>query len=177
MVNQVLLFAETQSGPGKYDLVPVDVHSIIDRTVGNLSGGAQQGNYEILTNVRPGLPEVMADAAALTQCVQNLLSNAIKYGRTGTGARVGVLAEEDRQRHEVRITVTDEGPGIDASDRARLFEPFYRGANVSSNIPGNGLGLYLVKRLAEAQGGRVTFTNNSGGKGASFTLHLKTAPH
>jgi signal transduction histidine kinase len=72
------------------------------------------------------------------------------------------------------LSVTDRGPGIDDVDQRQLFEPFYRGKKVGSNVPGNGLGLHLVKRIMQAQGGRVTFNPAPHG-GASFTLHIPIA--
>ena len=68
----------------------------------------------------------------------------------------------------------DLGLGIDPADQRLLFEAFYRGRNVDSNAPGNGLGLHLVKRIMFAQGGRVTFNPAPHG-GASFTLHIPAA--
>jgi two-component system OmpR family sensor kinase len=68
----------------------------------------------------------------------------------------------------------DNGPGIDGTDQRQLFEAFYRGRNIGSNVPGNGLGLHLVKRIMQAQGGRVSFSSSPHG-GASFTLHVPVA--
>jgi len=73
---------------------------------------------------------------------------------------------------EVRISVSDRGPGIDSHDLPHLFEPFYRGREaVARQVQGNGLGLHLVKRIAEAHGGRVS-VRSPAGQGATFTLHL-----
>jgi signal transduction histidine kinase len=72
----------------------------------------------------------------------------------------------------VQITVEDHGPGIDPADLAHIFEPFYRGQGVlASTVPGAGLGLSIVKRHIEAQGGRVSVESTKG-KGTRFTIHL-----
>jgi signal transduction histidine kinase len=110
----------------------------------------------------------------LTQCVQNLLSNALKYGKTGDKAQIEIAAEKDQASNEVRLSITDHGPGIDLADERHLFEPFYRGVRVESNVPGNGLGLHLVKTIMQAQNGRVTFSRAPDG-GARFTLHIPAA--
>src|SRR5438876_347314 len=81
---------------------------------------------------------------ALVQCVQNLLSNALKYGKTSGKAQIEIATEADRSSKQVRLSITDHGPGIDPLDERHLFDAFYRGAKVESNIPGNGLGLHLV---------------------------------
>jgi signal transduction histidine kinase len=174
MVDQVLLYSETQSGRKKYNLAPVDVNEVIDRALTNLGPTNGLDQAELTTQISPDLPPVQADASALTQCVQNLLSNALKYGKTGEHAEIEISGEKDRSSNEVRLSVTDHGPGIDDADKRHLFEAFYRGVRVGSNIPGNGLGLHLVKRIMQAQNGRVTFTPAPGG-GARFTLHIPAA--
>src|SRR4030095_273000 len=107
-------------------------------------------------------------------CVQNLLSNALKYGKRGGKIQIEIAAEKDNEANEVQLRVTDHGTSIDDADQRHLFEPFYRGRNVGSNVPGNGLGLHLVKRIMQAQRGRVTFSPAPHG-GASFTLHIPIA--
>jgi signal transduction histidine kinase len=80
-----------------------------------------------------------------------------------------------RGGHEVQITVSDRGRGIDPADLAHVFEPFHRGAHaVAQQIHGNGLGLHLVKRIAEAHGGRVAVTSKPG-EGATFVVYLPAA--
>ena len=174
MVDQVLLYSETQSGRKKYILAPVDVTEVIDRAFTNLSPAVGLDQSELSTSIPPELPPVQADASALTQCVQNLLSNALKYGKTGDKAQIEIAAEKDPVSNEVRLSVTDHGPGIDPADERHLFEPFYRGVRIGSNVPGNGLGLHLVKTIMQAQNGRVTFSGTPGG-GARFTLHIPAA--
>jgi signal transduction histidine kinase len=174
MVDQVLLYSETQSGRKKYNLAPVDVTEVIDRALTNLSPATGLDQSELTTSIPPELPPVQADASALTQCLQNLLSNALKYGKTDGKAQIEIAAEKDSSSKEVRLSITDHGPGIDSADERHLFEPFYRGVRVGSNVPGNGLGLHLVKTIMQAQNGRVTFSPAPGG-GARFTLHIPAA--
>ena len=171
MVDQVLLYSETQSDRKKYNLAPVDVNEVVDRAITNLAPATDLEHCELTTNIHPELPPVQADAPALTQCVQNLLSNALKYGKTGDTAQIEISAEKDPRSDEVRLSITDHGPGIDSVDERHLFEPFYRGERVGSNVPGNGLGLHLVKRIMQAQNGRVTYSPAPNG-GARFTLHV-----
>ena len=175
MVEEVLLYSETQSGRKKYALEPVDVNEVIDRALTNLSPAIDLGQCDLTTRIDPDLPPVKADPAALTQCIQNLLSNAFKYGgKNGTAAQIEIAAHHDASAQQVRLSVTDNGAGIDGADQPQLFEAFYRGMNVGSNVPGNGLGLHLVKRIMQAQGGRVSFSPAPHG-GASFTLHIPAA--
>jgi signal transduction histidine kinase len=171
MVEEVLLYSETQSGRKKYKLEPVDVNEVIERAITNLSPAIDLEQYELKTHIDADLPPVKADASALTQCVQNLLSNAFKYGKTGDKAQIEIVATKDQGAAEIKLSVIDHGPGIDRVDQRQLFEAFYRGRDVGSNVPGNGLGLHLVKRIMLAQGGRITFNPAPHG-GSSFTLHI-----
>src|SRR5207247_5657613 len=145
MVDQVLLYSETQSGRKKYAVAPVDVNEIIDKAVQNVSSAIDMEKHQLTMQIDPDLPPVKADAAALTQCVQNLLSNAFKYGRRGDAAHIEIFAKKDARAREVQIRVCDGGPGIDGIDQRHLFEPFYRGVRVRSNVPANGLGVHLVQ--------------------------------
>jgi signal transduction histidine kinase len=174
MVEEVLLYSETQSGQKKYKLEPVDVNEVIDRAISNLSQTIDFQECDLITRIDHDLPPLKADAAALTRCVQNLLSNAFKYGKRGDKAQIEIVAQRDGSGTELQLSVMDHGPGIDDADRKQLFAAFYRGRNVGSNVPGNGLGLHLVKRIMQAQGGRVTFNPAPYG-GASFTLHIPVA--
>jgi signal transduction histidine kinase len=174
MVDQVLLYSETQSGRKKYNLAPVDVNEVIDRAVTNLASTTDLEKCELTTDIHPELPSVQGDEAALTQCLQNLMSNALKYGKTNDIAQIEISAEKDPHSSEVRLSVTDHGPGIDPADQRHLFEAFYRGEKVGSNVPGNGLGLHLVKRIMQALNGRVTYSAAPNG-GARFILHIPGA--
>jgi len=175
MVEEVLLYSETHSGRKKYKLEPVDVNEVIDRAITNLSPAVNLEDCDLTTHIDPDLPPVKADSSALTQCIQNLLSNAFKYGKKGDEApQIEIAVRKNARAEEVQLSVTDRGPGIDSGDQRQLFEAFYRGRNVGSNVPGNGLGLHLVKRIMQAQGGRVTFDQAPHG-GATFTLHIPAA--
>ena len=125
--------------------------------------------------IEPDLPIVIGDATALRSAVQNLVANAVKYG--GRDRWVGVRAQHvhERRRSEVRITVSDHGPGIPAADLPHIFEPFYRGADaIERQIQGHGLGLSLVRRIVVAHGGKVNVSTRPGA-GTSFTITLPAA--
>jgi two-component system phosphate regulon sensor histidine kinase PhoR len=113
--------------------------------------------------------EAEVNDEALTHAVANLVDNAIKYGRGGTKVEVRVVEAADG----VRVSVTDDGPGIEASHHARLFERFYRvDAGRSREVGGTGLGLALVKHLCIAMGAEVS-VRSAPGEGATFTIRLR----
>jgi|GEM_PF-5138839 len=105
------------------------------------------------------------DRVHLETMLQNLLSNAIKFG---AGQPVVVVLEG--REEDVRVTVRDRGPGLAPADLPHVFDAFYRGS-ASANLPGLGVGLAIVRRLAEAHGGRVSCEPAQRG-GASFTVTL-----
>ncbi len=171
MVDQVILFAQTESGRREYAMEPVSVREVVERATGTLSSLLDDARCQVRTLIDPDLPPVLADPTALTHCVQNLLSNAVKYGRSGGRASITIQAVRDDESNDVRLSIGDRGPGIEADDLPHLFEPFYRGRNVPENTHGNGLGLSLVKRIIEGNQGRVT-VSTEGGEGTCFTLHI-----
>ncbi len=128
---------------------------------------------DIETDIEENLPLVQGDIVALRSAIQNLISNGIKYGGEAPWLRIGVSANsEQRLAKRVVFTIEDHGLGIADEDRSHIFEPFYRGREaVSRQIHGSGLGLNLVKRIAEAHGGSVAVTSEAG-KGSTFTLTL-----
>ena len=177
MVEQVMAYTETQSGRKHYDVSPVHVGDVADLAIRNMSTVLQAGNTVVTKSIDAAMPLVLADAPALTRCLQNLLSNAIKYGQRNHAARVEIEArhvEEPGTGGKVHLTVTDHGNGVPERDVRHLFEAFHRGANASTNTPGNGLGLHLVDRIMKAQNGSVTYERGPDG-GAVFTLSLQVA--
>jgi len=177
MVEQVRTYTETQSGRKRYDLAPVDADDVVDLAVRHMTLVLREGTATLEKRLDPGLPPVIADASALTRCLQNLLSNAVKYGRNNTAAQVeieGSFVAVPGGPGKVQLSVVDHGSGVPEADVNHLFEAFHRGSNASTNTPGNGLGLHLVRRIMEAMNGSVTYVRKPDG-GAKFTLTLPAA--
>lgn len=114
---------------------------------------------------------VLADPDALLQILDNLISNAIKYSPAGKLIRLSV----DSDARCASFTVTDQGPGLCSADQARLFEKFTRlSTTPTAGEHSSGLGLSIVKKLCEAQGGKVSCASQPG-QGASFCVSLPLA--
>jgi len=167
LVNQLLEINHLDSDRLRLERVPVVLDALVADVVEVLveSGiGPQIG-----TRIPTDLPPFDADPERLGQVVSNLLANAAKYG--GAGATVVVVARMHGE--EVLVSVVDDGPGIPADERDRMFERFQRGKGVSqSRVPGSGLGLYLCRRIIEAHGGRIWFDDVEVGTSVSFTLPI-----
>jgi signal transduction histidine kinase len=114
-----------------------------------------------------------ADEAATMQILENLISNALKFSPPNTRIHVHTLPEKDH----VAISVRDEGPGISPADQEKLFKKFSRlTAQPTGGESSTGLGLSIVKRLAEAMGGTIQ-CHSALGMGARFTLRLPVWSH
>jgi len=117
----------------------------------------------------PGVPRL------LRRAVRNLLENAVRYGHAaGSATDESALVQLARSGGHAEITVSDRGPGVPPALRERIFEPFYRLPGASERQGGVGLGLALVRQIAERHGGTVQCQEREGG-GARFVLRLPCA--
>lgn len=112
---------------------------------------------------------VRGDRRRTTEVIGGLLHNATKYAPQGSAITVAVGKDGDR----ATVRVADEGPGVPAEDRARIFDPFVR-AGDPSLAPGSGIGLYASRRIVEAQGGELWYEDAEGG-GAVFVFSVPLA--
>lgn len=175
MVERVLQYAGIESGLGYGARSPLAPQEVVESAIGNVLPLLGPDKITIERQIPEGLPPVLGDAAALRSAVQNIVVNAVKYG--GADRWVGIKAEHVRagRTSEVRITVSDHGPGIPANELPHIFDPFFRGGDaMAQQIHGNGLGLSLVKRIVNAHGGQVTVATKPG-MGTSFTIALPAA--
>jgi signal transduction histidine kinase len=175
MVEQVLEYAGLEAHR-RTPLAPVvDAGALVSDTVSSCSALFDAEGFDVSVAVAPNLPPVAADEGALRRAISNLLMNALKHAASGRSVAVDVRAASQSSGSGVEIAVTDKGPGIPTEDLGHIFEPFYRGRHATEQqVHGNGLGLSLVQRIAEAHGGRVTVTS-APGAGATFTLYLPAA--
>ena len=174
LVERVLLFAATRNGQQRYVMQALRPAHIVDTVLASTEGLIRAAHVTVERDIPPDLPPVTGDLMAVSQCVENLVTNALKYGKEQRwiGIRAAV-AESDAGRHEVRISVSDRGMGIDPADLPHIFEPFYRSASVRvAQIHGTGLGLALAAQIAHAMGGTLSVSSTPG-QGSTFTLTLQ----
>jgi signal transduction histidine kinase len=175
MVEEVLEFAGLSGQRRAMALKAVDLVSLVHNVVSASAALIAAAHAEADVRIGDDVPLVNGDEEALRRVISNLLANALKHGQDGHWVGLTVARHQQGGRDEVHIAVSDRGRGIDAEDLGRIFEPFYRGRHaVDRQVQGNGLGLSLVQRIAEAHGGRVTVVSEAG-KGATFTLQLPVA--
>jgi two-component system phosphate regulon sensor histidine kinase PhoR len=170
LIADLLDISRIDSGEYRLDPQDVSVEAVARQTVDAIEKMATEKNLAIESDVQSGL-RAHADEKALSQVLFNLLDNAIKY--TPAGGHVAVSARGSDG--DVRIEVSDDGPGIEPKHRARVFERFYRvDTGRSREMGGTGLGLSIVKNLTEAMGGQVGLETASP-RGSVFWLTLPGA--
>jgi len=152
------------------------VPKIIETALASTAELIHTAQFTVEQNIESGLPAVMGDLFALSQCLQNFITNALKYGAENRwiGVRAS-LEEKGALGREIRISISDRGKGIASSDLQHIFEPFYRSPLVAgTQIHGTGLGLSVARSIAEAMKGELT-VRSTPGRGSTFTLHLPVA--
>jgi two-component system phosphate regulon sensor histidine kinase PhoR len=170
LVEDLLDLSRIESQKLKLALEPLDTRAVFEQVASLFRERADRKHVELVPEAPAGL-RVLADRRALEHVLTNLVDNAVKY--CGEYSRVILRSEE--HGGELRLSVQDEGPGIEERHLPRLFERFYRvDAGRSRELGGTGLGLSIVKHLTEAMGGTVGVTSKPG-SGTTFVVTLKKA--
>ena len=167
LVRDILLVAQADAGRLGLELRPVALGDLVAQAVLAARPSAAAKDIVLEEDIA-AIPEIDGDPGRLGQVLDNLISNAIKF--SPEGSRVTVRLEV--HSGFARVTVADEGPGIPADERDRLFEPFFRARQATRDVvPGSGLGLAVVKAIAEAHGGCVA-VESTFGDGSVFRTDL-----
>lgn len=167
LIDNLLESSRIEAGHFKLDKRPADLNLVLESALQMVSPLLQRRQQPVNVGEPGALPSVMGDAARLTQVLVNLMGNASKYSPVGSPIDVTVT----RVDGALRIAVADRGPGIAPADRDNVFRRFVRGDSVDGEQYGVGLGLYVVKNVVEAHGGRVGIEDRAGG-GAIFWFEL-----
>jgi PAS domain S-box-containing protein len=166
-IEDLLLLSRIEAGKLRLTLEPVDLGALILGIHESYLPAIQAGNLECRLGIDPGIV-LDADTAQLERLVANLVSNAVKF--TPAGGHISITARHDADT--TVIQVRDDGIGIPPSEQDRLFRRFFR-SSLSSALEtrGTGLGLFIVKQVAEGHGGSVT-AESAPDAGSTFTVRL-----
>jgi signal transduction histidine kinase len=160
MVDQLQLLAEVEQ-PDVLRPVRIDLGPFVeDLSAKAVALAPRQWSLDELAD-----GTLFADPDRLTEAVMNLAHNAVAHTVEGDTVAIGSSLTEN----EVRLWVRDTGAGISAGDQSRIFERFTRGAGARRRYRGGGLGLAIVRAIAEAHGGRVELKSRLG-EGSTFTM-------
>lgn len=166
IIENLLDMGRIESGKALMDLRPIPPDQIVSRAVEGVAPSFRDKGVELVSEVPPDAPEVLADPARIGHVFSNLLHNALKYTPGGGRVRVSARTEEGG----VCFTVEDTGIGIPPEHLPRIFERFYR-VRGQGGEGGAGLGLAIAKEIVEAHGGGITVESRVGaGSQFSFTL-------
>ena len=168
LIEGTLDIARIESGKLKLNIKPLPFRELVQQIVGMFKLQAQSKGLDFIYQALSDLPvTVRGDGGRLRQILINIVGNAIKFTREGQ-----VVLGIKYQNEIATIEVGDTGPGIPPSDLERIFEPFARGSNQSSDVSGGtGLGLTISKMLIDLMGGDI-MVHSAEGKGTVFKLRL-----
>lgn len=167
LIENVLDFAKVERGRKAYELAEGDVARAVAEAIHVYRYRAEREGVEIELDVAPDLPVARLDDRAVGLAVINLVDNALKYG----GGTKTVTVRVTRRGRDVVVSVIDQGPGVPPEERHKVFDRFVRGEATrrESRVRGSGIGLALVKHVAESHGGKAWVEPAPGG-GACFSF-------
>ncbi|MCP5060802.1 MAG: HAMP domain-containing histidine kinase [bacterium] len=173
LIDNVLEFSRLQRGSREMSWVVGDLGPVVREASEVLRPHAEAQGFDLDVEIAPELPGVRFDRDAVLQILFNLVDNALKYAKDARQKKVSILLERDEGG--VLLTVRDRGPGVPPASQKRIFEPFHREENeLTRRAQGTGIGLSLVKGLAEQMGAALRTSNAEGG-GFSVGLAFTTS--
>ncbi|HNP71709.1 MAG TPA: response regulator, partial [Kouleothrix sp.] len=174
LINDILDLSKVEAGRLTLEHETLDIDMLCTASMRMVAQIAITKKISLNTSIDAAAELINADERRLKQILVNLLSNAVKF--TPRGGKIGLEVRSDAERQQVRFTVWDTGIGISEEDLARLFQPFTQiDSRLNRAHDGTGLGLTLVRRLAEAHGGSV-HVESVVGQGSRFSVVLPWDP-
>lgn len=169
MINSIIDLAASDVGALSLNAEKVRTRALIETTIQTLSGFAKDRNITVSHEVAEGAEQLVADPVRLGQALYNLLANALRF----TPEEGQVTVSVRRKEETISITVEDTGIGIPEADRTKVFDRFFKASN-AAQTSGVGLGLALVKEVAELHGGSIELRSKVGrGTAAELKLPLR----
>ncbi len=170
LVGDLLMLDRLEAGALPLELTEVSIPELVAEAVRSAEPGAAKQGVKLAGEATAG-PPVQGDSRRLMQILDNLIANAVKFSHRRGRVRVSATW----QRGAWQIDVADSGIGIPPQDMDGLFKRFVRASNArTAGLPGSGLGLSIVKVLAEMHGGHVDVRSTLG-KGSTFSVYLPAA--
>ena len=175
LINDILDLSKIEAGMLELNIDPVILNDVCQASLQLTKGMAHKKQLSVNFSIAPNSIHVRGDARRLKQMLVNLLSNAIKF--TPENGSIGLEVQTDEKEQVVRLTVWDKGIGIAPENLQKLFQPFVQlESSLARQYEGTGLGLSLVRRMAELHGGSVQ-VESTPGEGSRFTILLPWMPN
>jgi two-component system phosphate regulon sensor histidine kinase PhoR len=171
LIDRLLLAGRLESGMMRLDNTLLDLVSVLEESILAVKPIADRRHIPIKLSARQDSPCIMGDKSGLQQVFINLLNNAVKFSPKGGEVKICVESTNEL----AYVSIIDHGLGIPTEDIPYLFQRFYRAKNVTiAEIPGSGVGLYIVKSIVEELGGNIDVESIQG-VGTTFKVTLKRA--
>ncbi|NWF63808.1 MAG: PAS domain S-box protein [Chloroflexi bacterium] len=171
LINELLMAGRLENGALHIVVQPLDLNPVLKDSISAVKPIAKKRNIQIHFSAADSPCMIMGDVSALQQVFINLLSNAVKFSPDDSDVIVWVK----RVENQVQVSISDSGLGIPTEALPYLFERFYRARNVTAaDIPGSGIGLYIVKSIVGELGGDIQ-VNTELNKGTTFTVSLRAS--
>ena len=168
VVEDLLNISKIESGGMKYEMIKFDLGELVLHTSKELSITAEKKGLKLICNVsEKDNYFVNADKDKIRQVLVNLIDNGMKYTPNGE-----IITDLKKDNNKIILSIKDTGVGVSPEAKKNLFEKFSRGDGAKLNAGGSGLGLYLVKEILKAHGGRVWVDSEGVGKGSTFSVEL-----
>lgn len=169
LISQVLSLTRLSSGTGQSIREPVDLAAMIDTITAD--AGFESGQHDRRVTILRSMPvTVTGDPELLHSAIENVVRNAAHY--TAPGTAVEIILVENPASNGALITVRDRGPGVDETQLAKIFDPFFRASEARDRASGGyGLGLSIARRAIELHGGTIAAANRADG-GLEITIRL-----
>ncbi|GAA4006862.1 ATP-binding protein [Hymenobacter fastidiosus] len=172
LIALVLDLEKYESGQATLDTELLDVAEILNDAIESVGQLLRDKHIQLDVVVPPGLPPLPGDRDRLMQVLVNLLSNAIKSCRSDGAGRIGVGAAAGATANTIRISIQDNGKGIDPAYHQLIFDKFFQAKNQTTRKPeGSGLGLAITRKIVELHAGRI-WVESQPEQGAVFSFEL-----
>ncbi len=172
LIDRLLMAGRLESGMLKLESVPLDLIPVLEESIQAVAPIANKRQIALSLDAPQRPLNILGDNSALQQIFINLVNNATKFSPEGSTVKVITGFSGDY----IDVSIIDQGMGIAPDALPHLFEKFYRARNVTvAEIPGSGIGLYIVKSIVEELGGKIEVQSELT-KGTTFIVHLKAAP-
>jgi PAS domain S-box-containing protein len=169
LIDRLLTAGRLESGMMELENTPLDLVTVLEESILAVKPIANKRNISIKLSISQNELQVIGDKSGLQQVFINLINNAIKFSPKDSTVEVDII----RTNEQTLIVITDHGLGIPSESMPHIFQQFYRAKNITlAEIPGSGIGLYIVKSIIEGLGGTISVESFQN-KGTSFTVALR----